>query len=249
MATERDNREPSGTIGFGFTPAPRAGYHFVVTIPRDESGQVQVAEHFVYGEDVEVAAARVRFEQEPPPYPIRHPQVKVELSLHKFEGVAEEVRAEFNRRLRQEGKKASGWKPGENILAPHLGKELVLLLWSIEEADPSLIPTALANWQGLVPEERWWLYTTINAATGHAAEGRGRGWRRAIRIAFTENPATQRPYFSQNGVTPLPSGQAASNKNEPTGGKRRRKRPHADQEPHLPFLAMDDDPGEGGSGC
>src|SRR5690606_4423509 len=38
------------------------------------------------------------------------------------------------------------------------------------------------------PEERWWLFTMTNAATGHAITGRGKGWRRAVRFALTENP-------------------------------------------------------------
>ena len=69
-----------------------------------------------------------------------------------------------------------------------LGKELVLLAWSIEDADPTLIPVAVKNWMGLAPEERWWLYTMTNAATGHAVSGRGKGWRKAVRYALTENP-------------------------------------------------------------
>ena len=46
----------------------------------------------------------------------------------------------------------------------------------------------MKNWQGLAPEERWWLYTMANAATGHALAGRNKGWRKAIRFALTENP-------------------------------------------------------------
>jgi len=70
-----------------------------------------------------------------------------------------------------------------------LGKELVLLgLGPLKDADPALIPTALVNWNGLVPEERWWLYTQTAAATGHGINGRGRGWRKAVRYALTENP-------------------------------------------------------------
>jgi hypothetical protein len=47
---------------------------------------------------------------------------------------------------------------------------------------------ALKNWQGLMPEERWWLYTMTNAASGHAVYGKNRGWRKAVRYALTENP-------------------------------------------------------------
>ena len=74
-------------------------------------------------------------------------------------------------------------------MAPYFGKELTLLAWAIEDADPTLIPSMVANWLGLAPEERWWLYTTINATSGHPEHGRDRGWRKAIKIAFAENPA------------------------------------------------------------
>ena len=62
--------------------------------------------------------------------------------------------------------------------------------------DPGTIPTAIRNWLGLAQEERWWLYSMTNAATGHAASGRNRGWRKAIRYALTENPVfeTQRKF-------------------------------------------------------
>ena len=68
------------------------------------------------------------------------------------------------------------------------GKELVLLAWAIEDADPGRVQTAVANWLGLKPEERWWLYTMTNAATGQALAGRNVGWRVAVRYALCENP-------------------------------------------------------------
>lgn len=40
----------------------------------------------------------------------------------------------------------------------------------------------------MIREERWWLYTMTNASTGHAVNDRGKGWRKAVRFALTENP-------------------------------------------------------------
>ena len=231
MALDRTKNE---VIGFGFE-ASKGGHHFVVRIPRAEEGVVLVAEHFVYGEEVEEAAARARFSDEPQSLPIRQPSPKVEISLYKWQRVAEDVRAEFNRRLRESGLKASAWKVGENHLSAYLGKELVLLLWAIEDADPSMIPNAVANWQGLAPEERWWLYTTINAATGHISSGRGWGWRKAIGIAFTENTVTERPYLSQSN---LPASKNGIYKNGTESVKRnsKRRKPNPDSDaPTLPF--------------
>jgi hypothetical protein len=61
-------------------------------------------------------------------------------------------------------------------------------LWAIEEVQLGDIQTAIYNWLGLAPEERWWLYTMTNAATGQATAGRNRGWRKAVRFALCENP-------------------------------------------------------------
>ena len=66
------------------------------------------------------------------------------------------------------------------------GKEMMVLLWSIEDSDPSVISTAIRNWKGLLPEERWWLYTMTNAATGGLKDKKG--WRKALRFALCENP-------------------------------------------------------------
>ena len=115
------------------------------------------------------------------------------LDRRKWNAIADVVRAEFNTRLRKEGKRPGRWKVGHNTLSRSLGKELTLLAWAIEDADPALVPTAVANWQGLTPEERWWLYTMTAAATGNYVSGRGRGWRKAVRFALTENPVTTRP--------------------------------------------------------
>ena len=68
-----------------------------------------------------------------------------------------------------------------------LGREMMILLWAIENCDPREIPGAIVNWKGLMPEERWWLYTITNAATGDINDGK-RGWRVALRFALCNNP-------------------------------------------------------------
>lgn len=170
-------------LGFGFVPAD-SRHHFVVHLPRLHDGLVEVVEHFAYdaGEIERVA----------PDPAHREPRKKVEIAMSKWQRVADDVRVEFNRRLRQEELKPGSWKAGDNLLAAHFGKELVLLLWALEDADPSLSQAIYQNWEGLAPEERWWLYTTVNAATGHWRHGRNIGWRKAIRIAFSENPVAGR---------------------------------------------------------
>lgn len=66
--------------------------------------------------------------------------------------------------------KAGRWlKKGQIPVDRTLGKELTILAWALEDAGPELAITAVHNWLGLAPEERWWLYTMTNAATGHAS--------------------------------------------------------------------------------
>ena len=179
--------------GFGFIPS-ETRHHFLVTIPSNKKEMVYVSEHLTWDESEprrELSFALGREDN----------KMRVILPRQSWDAVAEEVKAEFNYRLRKIGLKAGQWKLGQTPVSRLLGKELVLLLWGIEDADPSLIPNAIKNWLGLVPEERWWLFTMTNAATGHATH-RDTGWRKAIRYALTENPVSQ--YNLPRRTGPLP---------------------------------------------
>jgi hypothetical protein len=168
--------------GFGFCPE-ESTHHFLVTIPASNREEVLISEHFTWDE---ISAAM------PPTFAVGEPEGKLRVLLPraKWDAIADDVRVEFNRRLKRDGRKSGSWKTGTNPVSRLLGKELVLLAWAIEEADPALTATAIKNWLGLVPEERWWLYTMTSAATGHAIQGRNKGWRKAVRYALTENPVT-----------------------------------------------------------
>ena len=171
--------------GFGFTPKESV-HHFVVTIPASNREEVLISEHFSYDEAGE--RSDLTFNDG-----ASDGKLRVLLARPKWNAIADEVRIEFNRRLKKDGLPSGRWKTGVNPLSRLLGKELVMLAWAIEDADPALIPHALKNWLGLVPEERWWLFTMTNAATGHAIHGRGKGWRKALRFALTENPVADVP--------------------------------------------------------
>lgn len=171
--------------GFGFRPSV-AVHHFVVTIgTKDES--VVISEHYDWEEHEEKRKLSLA---------IGNPdnQVRVLLARMKWDAIAAAAATEFNARLRKSKQKNGKWAVGQTPLISTFGKELTLLAWAIEDADPSLIPNAIRNWRGLAPEERWWLYTMTNAATGHAVEGRGRGWRAAVRYALTDNPVAQEEF-------------------------------------------------------
>ena len=165
--------------GFGFDPA-ESRHHFVVDIPRSGDAPIKISEHLTWDDESGSGAVSSGAAQDG--------QIRVILARRKWDAVADELRTQFNLRLKKLGKKSGNWRAGPNLVRRELGKELVLLAWAIEEADPALIPTAIVNWNGLVPEERWWLYTQTAAATGHGINDRGRGWRKAVRYALTENP-------------------------------------------------------------
>ena len=169
-------------LGFGFQPHA-SEHHFVVTVPGRRSEEVLIAEHLSYDADRGYAPASLGVG-------LQDGKLRSVLARPKWDAIADAARVEFNRRLKKHGLPAGRWKRGDNPVARLLGKELTLLAWAVEDADPALIPAAVRNWEGLAPEERWWLYTMTAAATGHALHGRGRGWRKAVRYALTENPVT-----------------------------------------------------------
>lgn len=166
--------------GFGFDPVSHTA-HFLLRIPSGADQDVQISEHLSWEPD------RIGLNVHPAEQPVDG-QLRSCVSRHKWDLIADSVRSELNLRLKGQGNHPGKWKAGCNALGRAFGKEVCLLLWAIEDADPGVISQALANWQGLAPEERWWLYTMTAAATGSYVTGRDKGWRKAIRYALTENP-------------------------------------------------------------
>lgn len=165
---------------FGFDPDVST-HHFVVTIPRGTLDEIGVSEH--YGWDARTGSGAASLSR-------GDGQMRVFIPRPKWDAVADALRAHFNQRLKAQGVRTGSWQVGRNLLRRDLGKELVLLGWAIADADPALIPTAVANWNGLEPTERWWLYTQTAATSGHAVNDKTKGWRKAVRFALTENPVT-----------------------------------------------------------
>jgi hypothetical protein len=184
MAKKVSPKENILSRSFGFDPA-ESRHHFLLNIPKGSTQPIQISEHFTWDEAKGSSSLTLGTGTDG--------QIKVNLARPKWDAIADEVRAEFNQRLRRLGMRTGLWHVGLSPIRRDLGKELVLLTWAIEDADPALIPVALANWKGLHPEERWWLYTQTAAATGHGVNDRGKGWRKAVRFALTENPVAARP--------------------------------------------------------
>lgn len=174
------------TYGFGVDPAQSKNHFFVLIPPKDSNIAspkiVQIYERYTWTEGGE---------QKLGPADV----LRIEISKHKWGQVKDALTAEFNFRLKKDGFKigkflAAGGTPVERLF----GKEMMVLLWSIEDSDPSVISTAIRNWKGLLPEERWWLYTMTNAATGGIKDKKG--WRKALRYALCENPVVERNQIS-----------------------------------------------------
>ena len=170
------------TFGFGVDPTQSANHFFVLISPKEpKSGStppVEVYERFSWTAEGEQALDTAD-------------KLRIKISKHKWNEVKTDLTAEFNFRLKKDGLKISkfsvtGGTPVERLF----GKEMMILLWAIEDCDPAVISTAVRNWKGLMPEERWWLYTMTNAATGELNERKG--WRTALRYALCENPVVER---------------------------------------------------------
>lgn len=176
-------------LGYGFIPA-QSQHHFVVHIPKAKTKDIAIFELHQYDEKLTEEGLFANF---------IGPECIGKVMLHpaKWEKIKTFARVEFNQRLKQMGLPVSNWNPGMNHLQRLFGKELMVLAWAVEEADPGVISQAVENWLGLKPEERWWLYTMTNAATGHPTLGKGRGWRKALRYALTENPIPEGRYTQE----------------------------------------------------
>jgi hypothetical protein len=163
----------SATRGFGYQAERAGGYYFEV---RSSAAGIAVLERFAATGDSETSAKRTEQRE------------RATLNALRWNLVQSTVASDFNHRLQQAGLRPGRWLKQATPLAPHFGKELVLLIWAIDDQEPTVIPRMLANWRGLAPEERWWFYTTINASTRARANDRSYGWMAAIKIAFLDEP-------------------------------------------------------------
>jgi hypothetical protein len=186
-------------IGFGFDSS-ESKHHFLVILPKIATGKVLIYERFEWGTEDEdsnkLSGELSMFDAPDQKIDQRFDRLKCELTRSKWKEVESALRAEFNLRLKDYGQKSASWKQGQNAVQRLFGKELTLLCWAIEDCDLKVIPTAIKNWLGLKPEERWWLYTMTNASTGDS--NTKYGWRTAIRYALTENPITDK--FQQRSI-------------------------------------------------
>ena len=184
MAKVPGGAEARECIGLGFFPN-EARHGFLIDIPagKDDTAGVMLSEHRVW----QTHEGKIYIAQVGP----GDPELRAVVERFRWDEVASVFWQEAGIRLKNAGFPVPRLpKKGRIPLHASLGKELCVLLWAIEDADSALIPEAIRNWEGLAPEERWWLYTMTAAATGQAQQ-RGIGWRKGLRYALTENPITK----------------------------------------------------------
>lgn len=167
MAKEK---APARTIDFG-VPDIVDPHHFVIRIPAGNVEEIEIEENFGIhaSSDEEARLLRCR------------------LPRRAWNGIREEAKRILNERLKEKDLKPGRWNVGINKVERLLGRELCVLAWAVEAAKPEDYPAACAAWASLKPEEKWWLFRMCDAATGSAAEA-DIGWRKALRVAFTETP-------------------------------------------------------------
>lgn len=159
------------TVGFGYDPADVYS-HFLVDIPKDTKEPVRVFERVVW-DDNEKQTSDLN-------------NCKIELSQKTWRIVKSSIEKEFNRLLKENRLLVGHFKGGTQVpVCRLLGKELLVLLWAVERAETNeQIHCAVCSWLGLSREERWWLFTMINASCGKHSDHKG--WRVAIFYALAD---------------------------------------------------------------
>jgi hypothetical protein len=159
------------TTGFG-VPNDIDPHHFVVEIPAARANPVVITEQFGLSGGTNGLPDSLE---------------RCRLNQDAWNAVRKELERVLNDRLKEKKLATSRWKSGKNQVERLLGRELCVLTWAIEAAPKETIPNAIRNWSGLKPEERWWLFAMAASMTG-TSQDVDVGWRKALRVALTENP-------------------------------------------------------------
>jgi hypothetical protein len=157
------------TIDFG-APDTFGAHIFRVEIPASRHEPVVIVEDYGYrGQEGGIPRQEER----------------VILRRPVWSAIADTARREFNDRLKAAKILTGRWHTGVNLVDRLLGKELCVLAWAAETADPEQLPIICSKWAALRPEERWWLFSMTVAEAG-LPEDSQRGWRRALFLALSD---------------------------------------------------------------
>lgn len=161
--------EKQATVDFG-APAHFGAHVFRVEIPVARAESIVIVEDFGYlGNEAGVPKEEDR----------------AIIDRQVWSAISEIARREFNDRLKAAKVLTGRWHTGSNLIDRLLGKELCVLAWAGETANPDQLPVICSRWAALRPEERWWLFTMTAAEAGLASDT-DRGWRKALFYALSE---------------------------------------------------------------
>lgn len=180
--------------GFGLSlEQDQQEHHFLVVVPKERTLPVSISQHMNWWESEVlrvVSPGNLAYSLELR----RADSVRALLSHDQWLAIANDVQETFNACLKHAKKRTARFKREGTLLSWQFGRELAILAWGIQQADPSLIPIALRNWRGLLPVERRWLYSRVAAHPQALTwRGEGRAWRKALQFLLTENPTSDGP--------------------------------------------------------
>ncbi|MFY2185221.1 anti-phage-associated DUF3780 domain-containing protein [Escherichia coli] len=157
------------TVDFG-APSEFGMHHFYVEIPAAPRDAVVIYEDYGFdGEDSRRETVECR----------------LILARELWTKIRDDVRRDFNARLKIKKQSSGTWSTGKVKLDRFLGRELCVLGWAAEHASPDECLVICQKWLALRPEERWWLYSKTAAEAGRDDQTQ-RGWRKAVYCALSD---------------------------------------------------------------
>lgn len=157
------------TVDFG-APSEFGMHHFYVEIPAAPRDAVVIYEGYGFdGEDSRRETVECR----------------LILARELWTKIRDDVRRDFNARLKIKKQSSGTWSTGKVKLDRFLGRELCVLGWAAEHASPDECLVICQKWLALRPEERWWLYSKTAAEAGRDDQTQ-RGWRKALYCALSD---------------------------------------------------------------
>lgn len=126
--------------------------------------------------------------------------LRAEIPFEIWSALATPVATYFRHRLKAKGEadQSTAWRTWHDVLPRHLGRELALLAWELEEATREVYHSVFLNWSGFRPEERWQLYQWVQHDYESLPEGRGKRLRGGIRVMLQENLIDQTRPLAQH---------------------------------------------------
>lgn len=164
------------TVDFG-APSGFGLHHFYVDIPAAPRSAISIFEDYGFDGD-EQRRETV--------------ECRIQLARELWTQIRDEVRKDFNSRLKSKKQSTGSWTTGKIKLDRFLGRELCVIAWAAEHAAPDECSIICQKWLALRPEERWWLYSKTSTEA-RLANQTSRGWRKALYCALSDGENIQAP--------------------------------------------------------